>query len=267
MLQTILSQQPTAKRLFLSLGSARAVDILTISQLIKVGALFGIGDGAVRVAAARLVKQGFLEIRSRGVYAIGPRGRALSETARAWTGVEDRLGAWTGGWLAAHVSHLSRADKTALRTRERAFRLNGFKELSSGLWIRPDNFAETACETKRQLVQLGLEDTAILIAAHRMVIPNQIRLEALWRPRRLETQYSECIALMEESDDRLSKMEPPAATREAFLIGEHVIRQIIADPLLPEGMIDAARRKSMIDAMIAYNKLGAEITMNYLETP
>jgi phenylacetic acid degradation operon negative regulatory protein len=36
-----------------------------------------------------------------------------------------------------------------------------------------------------------------------------------------------------------------------------VIRQINADPLLPDEMIDATARREMISAMAAYNELGS----------
>jgi phenylacetic acid degradation operon negative regulatory protein len=262
----ILGQQPTAKRLFLSLASARAVETLTIAQLIDFAGLFGMEPGAVRVAAARLVKQGFFKIRSRGVYAIGPEGKALSDAARAWADVEKRLREWNGGWLAVHTSHLGRSDKTALRARERAFRLRGFKALATGLWVRPDNFAEDASETKAQLTSLGLETGAVLLVVRDVHSGDTASaLSNLWARTELEDQYSDCLSLMSASAAHLHDMKASAACREAFLVGEYVIRQITADPLLPDGMIDAGLRKQMIERMVKYNELGAEIIWAHLD--
>ena len=160
------------------------------------GRLFDIEAAATRVAVGRLVKQGFIESVARGTYSIGPQGRLMAETASSWMEAELRLRPWSGGWIVVHSSHLGRTNKTALRARERAFRLNGFAELVAGLWCRPDNFREPPSATRDRLLSLGLEDDA-------------------------------------------------------------VIRQINADPLLPDEMIDATARREMISAMVAYNELGS----------
>ena len=60
---------------------------------------------------------------------------------------------------------------------------------------------------------------------------------------------------MEKSAQRLNKFDVKQATRESFLIGEHVIRQINQDPLLPEEMVDTSARQTVLSTMIEYDRI------------
>lgn len=263
-LQSVLSRRPTAKQLILSVLSQREIETMSIGQLIAWGGLFDHEAGAVRVTAARLVKEGLLETRERGVYAIGPGGRALRRAASGWRDALSRIERWNGGWLCAHTAHLGRTDKTALRARERAFRLTGFARLSPGLWSRPDNLAEGADQTFERLVELGLERSALLIEASGVHGALETDMQSLWPRENLQQGYDDCTRMMEESRKRLARMNVEDAAKESFLIGEYVIRQINADPLLPAEMIDARRRRRMVETMIAYNDFCAPIWVGFL---
>jgi phenylacetic acid degradation operon negative regulatory protein len=59
---------------------------------------------------------------------------------------------------------------------------------------------------------------------------------------------------MKESEQRLFNLDVKQATKESFLIGEHVIRKINQDPLLPEEMVDASARKKLLTTMIDYDR-------------
>jgi phenylacetic acid degradation operon negative regulatory protein len=170
---------------------------------------------------------------------------------------EQRVRPWSGGWILVHSSHLGRTNKTALRARVRAFRLNGFAELVAGLWCRPDNFREPASATRDRLLSLGLEDDAVVMEVRDLPGRSAKQLHELWPRKRLESGYREFTRLLQLSTARVRKMEQRDSARETFLVGEAVIRQINADPLLPDEMIDATARREMISAMVAYNELGS----------
>lgn len=265
-LHSILGRRPTAKQLILSLLSQRDIETMSIAQLIAWGALFDHEAGAMRVTAARLVKQGLLETSERGVYAMGAEGQVLRQTAYSWREANDRVERWGGGWLCAHTAHLGRSDKTALRARERAFRLTGFARLAPGLWCRPDNLAERNEETFNRLTTMGLDSGALLITASELQGDLENNLQSLWPRKDLEQGYDDCIEMMKISRKRLRAMAIEEAARESFLIGEYVIRQINADPLLPDEMIDARRRREMIEAMADYNDFCTPIWIDFLTT-
>lgn len=259
MIDDILTTKPTPKRLILSLLSAPSLETVEVGHLVQWGQLFGIEASATRVAVGRLVKQGFITAVERGTYTIGPQGSLMAQTAGHWSQLEDRVGTWSGGWIVVHTSHLGRADKTALRARERAFRLNGFAELVTGLWCRPDNLVQTLDLTRHQLILLGLEPEAVVMQVSVFPGVESEQLYALWPRQQLEAGYREYIAAMSASEKRIKGMSIPDAARETFLVGEAVIRRINADPFLPAQMVDARSRHKLITRMVEYNQLGRSV--------
>jgi len=262
-IEELLRTKPTPKRLILSLLSAPSLETIEVGHLVQWGQLFGIEASATRVAVGRLVKQGFVMAVERGTYTIGPQGSLMARTASHWSQLENRVGTWAGGWIVVHTSHLGRTDKTALRARERAFRLNGFAELVTGLWCRPDNLVQTLDLTRQQLILLGLEPEAVVMQVSVFTGVESKQLYALWPREQLEAGYREYIAAMSASEKRIKGMSIPEAARETFLVGEAVIRRINADPFLPEQMVDARSRHTLIARMVQYNQLGRSVWQEF----
>lgn len=257
---------PSPKRLVLSLMSAHNLDRVEISRLLQWGSLFGIDAAAMRVTVGRLTRQGLLCSPQRGVYCIGPEGEIISQTARDWVNVEQRIGRWRGEWIMVHTSHLGRSNKVALRARERAFRLNGLAEFVSGLWCRPANFSEPLSGTRARLLALGLEPEAVILQTSKMPGRGTKELFALWPRRELEKSYSRHIRSMEKSLSGLHNLNLADAARETMLIGEAVIRQINADPLLPDPMVDIHSRRKMIELMKGYDRSGRDIWLEFMDS-
>ena len=255
--------RPTPKRLILSLLSAPDMETVSVGHLIEWGQAFGIDGAATRVAVGRLARQGLIEPVERGVYTIGPRGSLMAQTASHWAQAEERIGPWDGGWIVVHTSHLGRSDKTALRARERAFRLYGFAELVAGLWCRPDNLAQLLELTRSDLQGFGLEPDAVIMQVREMPGVSAETLYALWPRRALEAGYREHISAMSQSEKRVPSLDIAAAARETFLVGEAVIKCINADPFLPAQMVDARLRRQMIRAMVSYNEFGRSVWADF----
>ena len=256
---------PTPKRLILSLLSAPALETVEISKLLAWGELFGIDQAAMRVATGRLVRQGLLQSPGRGIYAIGPEGELIATTARSWLHAEQRLAPWQGEWILVHTAHLGRSNKSSLRARERAFRLNGFAEYVTGLWCRPANFAEGLASTRARLLSLGLEPDAVIAKATEIPGVGERDLFNLWPRADIEQAYHTHLQAMKRSARRLPTLDLPEAARESFLVGEAVIRQVNADPLLPPPVIDARARREMIEQMVTYDALGRDIWREFNE--
>ena len=249
-----LERGPTAKRLILSLLSQPHMATLSLRQLIAWGELLGQTPAAIRVTAGRLVNEGLLETVGRGVYTIAPKGLALKNKASEWITVIDQLRYWKGGWLCIHTAHLSKTNRGDLRKRQRALRLLGFKEFVDGIWIRPDNLKFNASQMFSKLCILGLDSNALLLRSD-VIKHGQARspLE-LWDGNALNASYERGVALLQSSEQKLKGEDLRTVTRETFLVGEHIIRQINTDPLLPPDCVDTLKRKKLIQSMKQYSK-------------
>lgn len=251
----ILPDYPSSNRLLLSLFSQPNLKHMSIKQLIAWGELFAHEPATIRVAAGRLVKHGYLVAQQRGHYTIGATDKSINQLAATWRQSQDRVDQWNGGWLSVYTAHLGRTCKQSIRERERAFRLMGFKPLEKNLWCRPDNLKETADATFTRLTEIGLEKHAILMKVDHFNTELTTDLKSLWSPKELKKIYTLLVSMMEKSAKRLSDFDVKKATRESFLIGEHVIRQINQDPLLPKEMVDTSARQALLSTMIEYDRI------------
>jgi phenylacetic acid degradation operon negative regulatory protein len=247
-------RRPTAKRLILSLLSQPRMATLSLRQLVAWGELLGQKPAAIRVTAGRLVKEELLKTVRRGVYTIGPNGLVLRDKASEWMTTLHRIRGWKGGWICVHTAHLGKANRRNVRKRERAFRLFGFKELVDGVWIRPDNLVCTPPQMYADLCKLGLETDAILLRSDVIEHGQPHSPLVLWGSDTLNANYEKGVELLQHSEQKLRQQDLHTITRETFLIGEHVIRQINADPLLPTDCIDASKRKKLVHAMKRYSE-------------
>ncbi|MGB3624632.1 MAG: hypothetical protein WA989_02320 [Henriciella sp.] len=246
----------SARALILSLLSTVDVDRQAIGALVNAGDLFGIEPVTIRVAATRLVKSGLLESPERGIYAPGPKAKALTRRLQQWRDVSDRLSDWTGSWLVCLTHHLGRADRKKLRERERALMLYGYRETPNGLWVRPANISRTIDELRDELVSIGAGDGIMLMEASDFATGLAKHWESLWSAKELHASYTAAIADMTSSLPRLATLPPDEAARESLLIGQAVIRTINFDPLLPPELADQGLFLQMVETMKRYNETG-----------
>ena len=75
------------------------------------------------------------------------------------------MSGWSGAYCAVHTGALGRSDRTALRRRERALSLLGFRELAPALSVRPDNLVAGLDGVRERLRKLGLEPQAPVFLA------------------------------------------------------------------------------------------------------
>jgi phenylacetic acid degradation operon negative regulatory protein len=255
MLQTDQNDRFSAPELVLSIMDSSKDPVLNINQLVSAGALFGIHEGAIRVAVTRLTQDGVLEQQTRGAYSVGPYGAGLHATVSTWKTVEDQVIDWGGDWLAVFTGNLKRTNKKQVRARERALRLRGFAAFDRGLSLRPANFAASTAQIRAQLSGLGLEDDALVFQMADVDAREANAFKTLWDTTALEHQYQEYLDAMGASADGLYEKPIPEAARESLALGKRITRDILLDPLLPPEMIDVALRRNMVEAMIEYDRL------------
>ena len=104
--------------------------------LVRAAALFGITEGAARVALSRMVGSGELAADDGHYRLVGPR--LLERQARQVSSRRATTRPWHGRWMLAIVVAERRdaADRSDLRTQLAAARLG---EIREGVWGRPDN--------------------------------------------------------------------------------------------------------------------------------
>ncbi|MEQ9314816.1 MAG: hypothetical protein RLN72_03130, partial [Henriciella sp.] len=234
-----------------------------IGNLVNAGALFDIEPVTIRVAATRLVKADLLESPDRGMYAPGPKAKALTRRLQQWRDVPGRLSDWSGSWLVCLTHHLGRADRRKVRDRERALMLHGYRETPEGIWVRPANISRPLDTLHQNLVSIGADKDIMLLEANRFADGLEEEWAHLWSPDELSASYKAAIADMTQSLPRLETLPRADAARESLLIGQAVIRTINFDPLLPTELADQALFLRMVETMRHYNDVGKACWRDY----
>jgi phenylacetic acid degradation operon negative regulatory protein len=186
---------------------------LAARQLVRIGGLFGIAEGTVRVALSRMVAAGDL-VPADGRYRLSER--LVERQARQDESRDPHTRPWTGAWEIAVVTAERRvpSERAALRHAMGALRL---AELREGTWTRPANLSRAWPQTV--LAQCTLFDGR----------PHADPTPLLWdldgwaaRARRLERDLS-CTRDL----------------ADGFLVSADVLRHLLRDPLLPAELLPA----------------------------
>jgi phenylacetic acid degradation operon negative regulatory protein len=194
------------------------------ARLVQWCELFGVSEGAARVALSRMVERGELRAAD-GTYELAGRvGRR--RPAQDWS-LRPRLQRWDGQWRLATVSDRGRtaATRGALRGAMRRLR---FGEVREGVWTRPHNLPRAAAPADAWEVadaqcawwtSVPEHDPAALVVT--LFDPGG------WaaRAERLRTRLDRVAAGLERAHDR--------RLAEAFETGVAALAHIRADPLLP----------------------------------
>lgn len=251
--------KPKAKNILLDLLLAQGGEALSARECIAAGELFKISANNVRVALVRLSAEGLIEAAVRGSYVLSAKAHELADEVATWRGAEQRLKPWQGSYLAVHCGALSRVNRTLLRRRDRALQMLGLRELDWGLYVRPDNLADSLESTRARLHTLGLEADASVFVAQGFDAQREARIAKLWDGKALTTTYRKLTAKLEDWMSRADGLEREAAARESFLLGGKAIREIVFDPLLPAPFVDTEARRVFIDTAHRYDQFGKAI--------
>lgn len=189
---------------------------LPARHLVRIGALFGIAEGTVRVALSRMVAAGDL-VQEGGAYALSPR--LVERQARQDESRDPHVKAWDGTWEVVVVTAERRApaDRAAFRHTMTALRL---AELREGTWLRPANL---------------VRDWPEIVTAQCTLIdgrPHDDPTPLLWDL----DGWAAAAARLERSLDRALATGDLA---DGFLVSAAVLRHLLADPLLPDELLPA----------------------------
>ncbi len=180
--------------------------------LVRVGELFDIAEGTIRVALSRMVAAGDL-VQVNGDYEL--TARLVSRQARQDASRAPAVRPWSGEWEIAVVRADRRppAERTAFRQTMAELRL---AELREGTWLRPANLARPLAVDCVVLLGRPVSDPASL-AATLWDLPSWAA-----RARQLQTALDSAPDLP-----------------RSFTLAAAVLRHFVADPLLPEELLPA----------------------------
>jgi phenylacetic acid degradation operon negative regulatory protein len=186
---------------------------LPARQLVRIGALFGIAEGTVRVALSRMVAAGDL-IQEDRFYTLSER--LLERQARQDESRDPHTRPWDGTWEVAVVTAERRApaDRAAFRHTMTTLRL---AELREGTWLRPANLVREWPESVT--AQCTLIDG----------LPHSDPTPLLWDLDGWAAEARRLEGALERAD----------GLAEGFLVSAAVLRHLLADPLLPEELLPA----------------------------
>lgn len=254
----------TAGDVILDLLAALDGGALPVASLCRGAALFGLKEQSVRVALTRLVQNGKVRSTARGIYALDPDNNLLSEV-RSWIAKEQRTVSWTNNWVGACDAMVARSDRASWRRHARALELRGFKTLSVGLHIRPDNLTGGVALLRKELSELGLAENAIVMVVKELAGEDDRRARELWDVAELTRNYRQLLNDLMVSEKGFARKNTEAAATESLLIGRKTIRQIIYDPLLPEEIMSGELRHELIERMRGYQARARDLWLKLLD--
>ena len=225
-----------------------------VKTIMATGAMFGFNENLMRVNLSRLVSKGVVENFKRGHYRLTNHTDPLNDFVEAWRLGEARMRDWDGhSWLIVHC------EPEASDKRDWALDALGFRGISEGLWIRPDNLALNLGELEARLVSLGMDNTCLVAAGCNIARRWQEAYEAHFDFAALTARYQDYCESLEASLARLDDMPVEEALKESFHLGGEVVHLLAKDPLLPAEYIEAASRQSLWQTMLDYDTRGRKI--------
>ena len=201
---------------------------LPVSSLIRIGALFGVADRAIRTALTRMVADDDL-VAQEGVYHLTQR--LVERQQRQDMACSPQTRRWNGTWEVAIVTAPARplANRVALRRTMAELRL---AELREGAWTRPANL-------RHELPASVIEQCTVFDAKH--ADPEEL-VHRLW----------DLPAWADAARSLLVDLSATNGLREGFMISAAVIRHLLHDPFLPP-------------ALLPDNWPGADLRSSYLQ--
>ncbi|MGH9213966.1 MAG: PaaX family transcriptional regulator C-terminal domain-containing protein [Acidimicrobiales bacterium] len=195
---------------------------MPVQALIRVGQVFDISEGTVRVALSRMAADGDITA-ANGTYSLGERLRSRAERQDESRAPE--LRGWTGRWEMAVVtaSGRSASERAALRRAMVDLRL---AEQREGVWLRPANLRRTHPRPPSLAGQCAWYD------AQPDGDPVQVA-HSLWD---LEAWADRARRLHAALDDA-SGTGGPGSLAHGFVVSAAVLRHLLSDPLLPEPLL------------------------------
>ncbi len=254
----------TARELVIDFLSNRYPREMSVQEIAGVGIALGFSEQSLRMALTRLVEQSVAASTARGRYRLSPSGEAMRDEVRKWRKLDDLAKPWSGAWIGVFDAAIPRSDRAALRRHERAMRLRGFRELQSGLWIRPANLRNSVDELRVHLRALGLHPSALVAGLHDFDDEARAKATGLWDTAAMLATYRALAEELIASKRKLERLPLDTAAAESMVLGRDVIRHINLDPVLPEELMPNRVLSNLIRVMTDYDQSARQIWRRFM---
>lgn len=254
----------TAKELVIDFLSNRSPREMPARVIVDTAAALGFSEQSVRMALTRVVEEGLALVVGRGIYRLAPSGDVMRREVRKWRNITGTTKAWTGGWVAIYEAPIRRSDRAALRRHAQALRLRGFRELTTGLSIRPANLRHSTAELREQLHALGLHPDAIVALMNDLDEATRERAMRLWDTKALLDSYEQLMRAMSASTQRVYSLPLAEAAGETLVLGRDVLRHINLDPLLPAELMPGRSLRKLVRTMTVYDAMARQIWRRFM---
>ena len=254
----------TARELVIDFLSNRYPREMSVQEITGVGIALGFTEQSLRMALTRLVEQSVAANTGRGRYRLSPSGEAMRDEVRKWRHLDDLAKPWSGAWIGVFDAAVPRSDRAALRRHERAMRLRGFRELQSGLWIRPANLRDSVAELREHLRALGLHPDALVVGLDELDDDARAKATSLWDTATMIATYRALADELFASKSKLERLALDTAAAESMVLGRDVIRHINLDPVLPEELMPQRALSNLIRVMTDYDQNARQIWRRFM---
>ncbi|MFW1762476.1 PaaX family transcriptional regulator C-terminal domain-containing protein [Acinetobacter calcoaceticus] len=254
-----------ARHLIIDLFLSSAYPQLTIKQILIAGKLFNMSDNGIRVATTRLLNEGMIESVERGIYQLSPSTKEWAKIILNRKNGIKQTKEWQQHYLAVFTGTLGRIDRTALKKRERALRQFGFKELETGIYIRPDNLAYSFEKTCEELVLAGLEIEAKICVIQQFDSKSLQLIASLWDTQQLELNYKNYSQDIQKWLLKYEKLPLNDAAAQALLLGRETITLLMNDPLLPSPFVNEHARNQFAQNVQQLDSIGQKLWQKLYE--
>ena len=254
----------TARELVIDFLSNRYPREMSVQEIVGVGIALGFSEQSLRMALTRLVEQSVAANIGRGRYRLSPSGEAMRDEVRKWRHLDDVAKPWSGAWIGVFDASIPRSDRAALRRHERAMRLRGFRELQSGLWIRPANLRDSVAELREHLRALGLHPSGLVVGLQELDDDARGKATKLWDTDAMLARYRALAEELLASKSKLERLPLDTAAAESMVLGRDVIRHINLDPVLPEELMPQRALSNLIRVMTDYDQNARQIWRRFM---
>jgi phenylacetic acid degradation operon negative regulatory protein len=135
----------------------------------------------------------------------------------------------------------------------------GFRQLRTGLWLRPDNLRRTGTLLVGWLHQLGLSHESIIGEQLMLQEKNYRLLVDDYCITKLEQQYLDLVSRLDRSTESLRKKPADLAMIESFTLGGEALHVLAKDPYLPAQLQEPRNRERLWQTILRYDELGRSI--------
>ncbi len=254
----------TARELVIDFLSNRYPREMSVQEITGVGVALGFSEQSLRMALTRLVEQSVAANTGRGRYRLSPSGEAMRDEVRKWRHLGDLAKPWSGAWIGVFDAAIPRSDRAALRRHERAMRLRGFRELQSGLWVRPANLRDSVAELRAHLRALGLHPDALVVGIDEIDDDARAKATGLWDAAAMIATYRALADELLASKGKFEQLALETAAAESMVLGRDVIRHINLDPVLPEELMPQRALSNLIRVMTEYDQNARQIWRRFM---